>query len=406
MPKIFISYRRDDNGYAANSIYEKLGQKFDVFFDVHGIPLGVDWKDYLTTNVQDCAVMLVIIGRDWLDMIEKRATQRDDFVRFEIETALNRGIPIIPLFLEGMTGIDEERLPASIAKLASRQGQQIRRAPDFDTDVARLITGIEGLLGKQMDKPKHKQRRILDILPSPFKWIKIPAGAVWLVENYDDKSYFGSKGERKRFDVPTFQIAKYPVTNAQFQAFVDAGDGYHNAVWWDYSADAKSWRVGNISPQTPTFAASDNPRTNVCWYEAVAFCLWLGSRIDANVQLPSEQQWQRAAQGDTNWVYPWGNKWDSSKCNASSKSTSPVTTYEGRGDSPFGVVDLSGNVWEWCSTNSDNGQQDLDGEHVRILRGGSWGNSYTNEFQVDYRKWHFSERRYSSWGFRCAISSK
>lgn len=254
--------------------------------------------------------------------------------------------------------------------------------------------------------------RVLDILPAPFAWIDIPAGAVSLVENYDDKSYFGSKGEPKRFDVPKFQIAKYPVTNAQFQVFVDALDGYHNAAWWDYSADAKKWRASNSQPQDPAFAGDDHPRANVTWYEAVAFSRWLGSKLGVNIHLPSEQQWQRPAQGDTDWAYPWSNEWDCKKCNngvdpCDSNSTSSVTAYEGIGDSPFGVVDMSGNVWEWCLTDYNNGSQDVSRtSERRVLRGGAWLNNNSGDFRADYRSGGNSDYRSFTVGFRCALSSE
>lgn len=201
-------------------------------------------------------------------------------------------------------------------------------------------------------------------LPPPFGWIDIPGGQVTL-----------ESGEV--YTIDEFSISKYPITNAQFQVFVDAQDGYNNSKWWDYSVNAKAWRKKNVLPTDTGFVGDDIPRTSVTWYEAVAFCLWLSEKTDEDIMLPSEQQWQRAAIGDTNWIYPWGNDWDGNRCNNSidfkSAGISSVTSYEGEGDSPFGVVDMVGNVDEWCLTDYKTRRNSIrhKSQH-RVVRGGNW----------------------------------
>ena len=132
-------------------------------------------------------------------------------------------------------------------------------------------------------------------------------------------------------------------------------------TWWDYSADAKQWRVNNPQPKKTRFSGENLPRTNVKWYEAIAFCRWLtaqiGARGDMSITLPTEQQWQRAAQGDDGREYPWGREFDMNKCNTQESGigqTTPVTQYP-QGASPYGVLDMSGNVWEWCLTDYRSG---------------------------------------------------
>jgi formylglycine-generating enzyme required for sulfatase activity len=223
--------------------------------------------------------------------------------------------------------------------------------------------------------------QVEDILPPPFAWCEVTAGKVTLKKGGYVRAYV------KEFDVKRFAIAKYPITNAQFQVFVDARDGYADSKWWDYSETAKAWRQNNHVLQT-AFAGDDHPRTNVSWYEAIAFCRWLSAKTELNISLPSEQQWQRAAQGDDGRAYPWGNTFDKSRCNvkgSGNKQTSPVTQYEGKGESPFGVVDMIGNVWEWCVTKYQTGGAKLDGEVVRSLRGCSWSDGAAIYFRADYR---------------------
>jgi formylglycine-generating enzyme required for sulfatase activity len=174
--------------------------------------------------------------------------------------------------------------------------------------------------------------------------------------------------------------------------------------------------IFTYSEHEPKWNGAEYPVVGVSWYEAVAFCLWLQDVTEEKVMLPTEQQWQRAAQAlpdgrDSGYVYPWGNKWDGSRCNNSvdqdweKNSTSPVTKYEEKGDSPCGVVDLSGNVWEWCLTDYEAGKININ-EAVTygVLRGGSWGSFNTVRFRCDDHNWDNPNYGDSSIGFRLALS--
>ena len=145
---------------------------------------------------------------------------------------------------------------------------------------------------------------VSDVLPPPFEWCLIPLGTVTLEDAQAQK---GTKGGE--FEVSPFYMAKYPITNAQFQAFVEAEDGYGLARWWSYSSDAREWYARNPTPQAAAFGgAAYHPRVNVTWYEAVAFCHWLNERAQPTaplqIRLPTEQEWQYAAQGSDCPPYP------------------------------------------------------------------------------------------------------
>ncbi|GAB1420851.1 hypothetical protein MASR2M15_09760 [Anaerolineales bacterium] len=245
----------------------------------------------------------------------------------------------------------------------------------------------------------------LSLMPAPFDWIEIPAG----------------RGTMKTYDknviltIPTepYWIAKYPVTNAQFAKFIEAG-GYKNKKWWTEQGWQQREKDEWTKPRywgDSTWNSAQQPVVGVSWYECVAFCLWLSDLTGEKIMLPTEAHWQYAAQGDDGRDYPWGNNWDASRCNNNvdkkglGKTTS-VTHYEGKskGDSPFGVVDMVGNVWEWCLTDYTNQTNDLNSEtQRRVLRGGSWFYLNTGFFRCDFRFWYIPYNG-SGNGFRCARS--
>jgi formylglycine-generating enzyme required for sulfatase activity len=208
--------------------------------------------------------------------------------------------------------------------------------------------------------------------------------------------------------------------------FIDAG-GYTNRQWWTeagWDAKGKGWEERGFKfvetgkawnqPRYWTDAkwnGAEQPVVGVSWYEAVAYCLWLTERSGEQIMLPTEDQWQYAAQGNDGRAYPWGNEWDCKKCNNSvepckSQRTSSVRQYEGKGDSPFGVVDMAGNAWEWCLTDYENLTNDVHGvANRRVLRGGSWYYDGFDSFRCDNRGGVTPGDGDSYWGFRLALSS-
>ncbi|MFN2498860.1 MAG: toll/interleukin-1 receptor domain-containing protein [Pyrinomonadaceae bacterium] len=157
-PGIFITYRREDSIDVTGRIYDRLCQRFGerlVFKDVDSIPLGVDFREHLGNSVGQCDVVLASIGRQWLDANKEQRRLNDvrDFVRIEIESALKRGIPVVPVLVQGATLPDPDDLPEVLKSLVYRNGIPVRPDPDFHKDMDRLIKGIEGYL-------KNPERKI------------------------------------------------------------------------------------------------------------------------------------------------------------------------------------------------------------------------------------------------------
>lgn len=144
---IFINYRRDDSEDVTGRMYDRLVQEFgkgSVFKDVEDILPGVDFRRVLEYEVSCTDVMLVVIGANWINRRNKRRLHDpNDFVRFEIETALKRNIPVIPVLVGRRARLPQGRhLPESIRDLVYRNAVPVRADPDFHRDMSRLIEGI------------------------------------------------------------------------------------------------------------------------------------------------------------------------------------------------------------------------------------------------------------------------
>jgi formylglycine-generating enzyme required for sulfatase activity len=210
--------------------------------------------------------------------------------------------------------------------------------------------------------------------------------------------FHDGKQDREHPKLPDFWMAKYPITYAQFQAFVDAPDGYRNPEWRkdlaDYfGKDGTRW--------VQRWPLTNRPRENVTWPEAVAFCRWLTAMARRHpellpdpgilplldqgwsIRLPTEQEWVKAARGFDDRLYPWGGQeYREGYANVDEtegkngphnlQETSPVGMYP-HAASPFGAEELSGNVWEFCLNKYDDSDDlNLGGDDRRAMRGGSW----------------------------------
>jgi TIR domain len=163
--RIFISYRRDETDFPAGWLYERLAAHFgpeQVFKDVDSIELGDDFAEVIADAVGACDVLLVLIGVHWLTITDEAGRRRlensDDFVRLEIEAALQRKVRIIPILVGRATMPRADQLPASLGKLVYRQALALD--PNrFEADTSRLIRVIEKTLAEEEARREAEARR-------------------------------------------------------------------------------------------------------------------------------------------------------------------------------------------------------------------------------------------------------
>ncbi len=233
-----------------------------------------------------------------------------------------------------------------------------------------------------------------EILPM-LQWCDIPYGTVAISSIVGADEEFGEM----IVQVDNFVMSMYPVTNAQFDIFAKAEDGYKNARWWNYSEHAMRWFKQGKGIAESRFAGDQRPRENVNWYEARAFANWLGSLLKMRIALPSIAQWQRAAKGDDDRYFPWGDDYDEEHCNtleSGLKMTTPVNRYH-KGVSPYGVYDMAGNLWEWTMNTAAATEDGRD--QRRAVAGGSFV-SPCDRAQTSFRYYLEPRVRYSSIGIR------
>ena len=227
--------------------------------------------------------------------------------------------------------------------------------------------------------------------------ISIPAGE-FLMGSADSEGYRNEKPQRTVY-LGSYYIDKFEVTNVQYREFMRETGCEPPRDWSDYDT-----------------RKLNHPVVGVSWYDAVAYAEWAGKR------LPTEAEWEKAARGTDGRNYPWGNippdtggryraNYKVERYGATNRysNTSPVGSFP-LGASPYGVMDMAGNVWEWCSDWYDSGYyrkaptQNSTGPSAgkhRVLRGGAWLNDDTFYLRCAARGWHAPALRFHYVGFRC-----
>ncbi|MCL5994705.1 MAG: SUMF1/EgtB/PvdO family nonheme iron enzyme, partial [Chloroflexi bacterium] len=249
--------------------------------------------------------------------------------------------------------------------------------------------------------------------------VEVPAGPFLMGSADNDTMAYDDEKQQHEVALPAFKIGKYPVTCAQYLRFVEAADRQ-----WRWDEGRKLERA-------------NHPVVAVSWHDARAFCDWLTQRWRAEgrikpaeiVRLPSEAEWEKAARGADGRLWPWAGEWDVNKCNNGGLGlvdTTAVGMFP-TGASPFGCMDMAGNVFEWTSSvygrwNSQKNEMDFtynypykpddgregedassDNNTLRVLRGGSFRND-RDVVRCTYRNGGYPNVDVTGSGFRVVVS--
>ncbi len=382
--RVFLAYSHHDQDFALRLAANLRDRGVPLWVDRWDIRPGEDWDQAIDDAAYDCGRFLVVLS--------PAAVESPD-VRGELRIALAERKPIVPVLYRNC------RIPRQL---------QLVQYVDFAAcgpDDPAALRAVLGALGvRPAPAPREGGVRPATLeepgLPrQPFEpeMVFVPAGPFIMG---DDKS--GQSDEKPAHEVylEDYYIARTPVTNAQYAAFVQA-TGYRAPG---------HWKKGSPPPQL-----ADHPVVFVTWHDALAYCRWLAEATGRPYALPTEAQWEKAARGTDGRIYPWGNKFDKSKCNtveSGTFGTTPVGKYSPQGDSPYGVADMTGNVWEWCSSlyqpypyRADDGREEAAAGGSRVLRGGSW-NSSRDGGRCAFRFYDLDPvSDYDRYGFRCCLAA-
>ncbi|MCP5419113.1 MAG: SUMF1/EgtB/PvdO family nonheme iron enzyme [Gammaproteobacteria bacterium] len=286
------------------------------------------------------------------------------------------------------------------------------------------------ILGNLGD-PRFSSKRLY--LPARFQglpekglgFIIIKAGSFWMGSQADDPlAHPDELGQTETLQITyPYWLARYPVTVAQYEAFILAG-GYGDESLWRGEA-ARSWRLASQRSEPDNWSWQSQypnwPVTGINGFEAAAYCSWLDTQLrlptqspipeDYEIRLPTEAEWEKAARCSTRGRYPWGNaEWEPERSNVAESGLAhpnPVGMYP-YGMTPTGLLDMTGNVWEWTLSGAGHYPYDPTHNHLplttpRIARGGSWRASLAQSHCMSRRVQAFGDCD-TDLGFRVVLS--
>lgn len=456
MAGIFISYRRQESTKDARSLYERLRGEFGregVFIDLEGLDYGVDFVESLGRQLEGCRVLLALIGPHWLTAKDARGRRRiddeNDFVRIEVRTALDRGIRVVPVLIDGAPMPVTEELPADLQRLVRLQALDLD-FKRFDQDVGRLVSVLRKLLGQGDTRPPPpppsghwKSVAMVSVVvaagaagyalkpgpapapvaepvvsavpavapvpappappPDPFPtgkqfrdcedaacpvMVVIPAGSFLMGSPVNEKDRSDDEGPQHRVSVAKFAMGQFEVTQGQWKAL-----------------------MGN-NPSRFTDCGDKCPVDNVSWDMAQEFVKKLSAKTGQKYRLPSEAEWEYAARAGTTTAYAFGATLSASQANFSESQTGKTVRVGSYPANGFGLSDMHGNVWEWvqdCWHDNYQGapadgrawETECSGEARRVLRGGSWSD-FPRGLRSAGRYWGTPDYRYVNTGVRIA----
>lgn len=337
--QIFISHAHENAEFARRLAADLRADGWAVWIAPESIRPVEDWVDAINRGLEGSGVFVLVltpaaVASRWVK------TETNLAVRLQIAGNLHF-IPLEvkesrpPLIWTGYQYIlFRDGYMAGLSVLRRRLGGQPKPRSRPSLKIAQppkpQPKAVPPKAAPEFERIVHKK--------SGIELVRIPAGDFL----YGDK--------KRKVYLPEYWIGRAPVTNEQYARFV-TDTGYKAPHrWWGKRPPAK---LGN------------HPVVNVSWNDAQAYCEW------AELRLPAEEEWEKAARGRDGREYPWGNEPPNDRLcnfNRNVKTTTPVGRYSPQGDSPYGCVDMAGNVWEWTDSWYDKNKA------WHVLRGGSFYN--------------------------------
>ncbi|HCK84693.1 MAG TPA: hypothetical protein DHW63_09315 [Hyphomonadaceae bacterium] len=344
---IFISYRRDDSKKDADDLYQALAARIGeshLYKDVDNIPLGADFGAHIKGILPRCQIALIVIGPKWAKAKDERGRKRlenpYDWVRVEVELALAAvDLRVVPVLVNGAHLPRAKEIPTSLHPLLSRNAATVRPGSKVKADTDRLLSALA-----------------LVAVPA---MISIPAGEFIMGSPPSESARNANEGPQHRVTIRAFQLGKYPVTFAEWDAAVAAG-------------------AALARPDDRPFGRDRRPVVSVTWESAQAYIAWLNSKTSGGYRLPSEAEWEYACRAGTATAFSTGDTIGPDEARFSSNATAPVGSFP---PNAFGLHDMHGNVDEWCEDHWHDDYNDaptdgsawIDGSGSKhVFRGGSW----------------------------------
>ncbi len=443
MAHVFISYVHDEEDSKAvqNLAAELESYGINVWLDKNDIKPGIFWKEAIRNAIVHGDFFIICFSKAYHARVSTYVNEELILAFEELRKRPVNRAWFIPVLL------DKCNIPDRDIGAGKRLSdiQYLALYEDWNGGINKLVETVlseKKPIGNEVtdQKPAIKTLSDLGLVPERryvsdrpvfredtwylpdddlLGFVEIPAGRFWMGSDDDDEDAFKNEKPKHTIELPTFYLARYPVTVAQYRAFVD--DEHYL-----------------LKDKDALKGIPNHPVVRVTWHDALAYCRWLDGKLrrrkdiprelkilleenpSLKITLPSEAEWEKAARGTDGRRYPWGELFDSEKANTSETNigtTSTVGAFPG-GASPYGILDMSGNVWEW--TRSLWGKNPLKPTYVypyskrmlerenldtakymlRVKRGGSfnYGPGYT---RCAYRSWY---DRIGGGGFRVAVS--
>lgn len=360
---------------------------------------------------------------------EKWAAKQTENVRWKLEIQNNGGEPLKSIIIKRGDNVIEQVQLLNLGQDAQVEFLQSYDLAGIEREIVDItaVTKSGEMLSWQVRGEIHIQRELRVFAGMEFTLI--PKGG-FIMGSKDKANAFDDEKPRHPVEIyGNYWLGRYPITNAQFARFIKAS-GYRTTAETKGSATIftgkweevpkANWRQP-FGKKRANPDGENHPVTLVSWYDAQEYCRWLNQEYKNELlaglefRLPTEAEWEKAARGDDALEYPWGNRPpEINQINADRHvgDTTPVGTYSPQSDSPFGAADMAGNVWEWTNSifqgypyRQDDGREDPNSGLPRVLRGGSFLNTYSSA-RCASRSSALPEICIAYYGFRVVIAPK